>query len=66
MGWLTGLRELILAMPSLIGIAREILKALHEIEDYRERRVKAEELAKAVEKARKEKDTSDLDQAFKH
>lgn len=60
-----GLQQLALAIPSLVKLFMEVMKALHEIEDYRDRRFRAKEIAAAIAEARKNKDTSRLEQLLK-
>lgn len=61
---LQGLWVLLQATPAFLQLAKEILKFLHEVENYRERKRRLEETVAAVQKARQDKDTSGLDALF--
>jgi hypothetical protein len=60
-----GLSQLALAIPSLVNVFMEVMKALHEVDDYRERRERAKQLAAAIQDARVNKDTALLEALLK-
>jgi hypothetical protein len=63
-GFIQGLYILIKAIPDFLNLAKEIMKFLHELEDYLDRKNRLKELKEAVKDARENKDTSKLDQLF--
>lgn len=64
MTWLVGLLTLIKALPDLIAVLRELMKFIHEAQDYIERWEKTKKMHQAIKKARETGDTSGLDELF--
>jgi hypothetical protein len=59
-----GFFVLLKAMPALIGLAREVIQFLHQVDDYYERWALVKEFREAVRVAKETGDTSAIEKLF--
>lgn len=64
MGWVSSVFKFLMAVPDLIGIIKQIWAAIEAGKDFIELRINLGKFDKAVGKAKKEKDTSELEDLF--